>query len=286
VQGTEYYVLLGPDGSSTVIVTDGAVVVMTASGEEVIVQAGSTVVVGADGTIDGPFQTPADLLGDEWVRYNEQCDASGGVCPADFGPGAMDHMEISPFDATINLGESQTYTAEGFDESGTSLGVISASFTLDGEPCSGAICTPETSGDFEVVATFEDFSATGNLTVLATGDIQVTLDWEAFVDLDLWVTDPQGETIKWDHAISESGGRLDRDAYGDCTTDDTPPENAVWDATAPSGEYTVTVHVWDMCGESTVDFGLTVRVGGVIALSETGVLTTADETYTTSFSKS
>ena len=284
VQGTEYYVLIGSDGSSTVIVTDGAVVVTTASGEEVVVQAGSTVVVGADGTIDGPFPTPADLIDDEWVRYNEQCDASGGVCAAEFGPGAIDRIEISPVDATVNLGESQSYSAEGFDESGTSLGPVAATFTIGDEPCNGSICTPEEAGDFVVAANYEGLLAIGNLTVLATGDIQVTLDWEALVDLDLWVTDPEGETIKWDHATSESGGRLDRDAYGECTTDDTPPENTVWDATAPSGEYTITVHVWDMCSETSVEFELTVRIGGEVVLSETGVLTTDDETYTTSFS--
>ncbi|HEX9644880.1 MAG TPA: FecR family protein [Acidimicrobiia bacterium] len=285
VQGTEFYVLVGPDGSTTVIVTEGAVVVTTESGEEVVVEAGETVVVNDDGSIDGPFPTPAELLDDEFVRYNDECNDSGGVCPADFGPGAVDRIEVVPADATINLGESQAYTAEGFDDDGTSVGSVDASFSIDGEPCPGGVCTPGESGDFVVTAEFQGFSATGNLAVLATGDIQVTLEWAAFVDLDLWVTDPSGETIKWDHDTSASGGRLDRDAYGDCTTDDTPPENTVWDATAPSGEYTVTVHVWDMCGGTSADFELTVRIGGEIMLSETGVLTTDDETYETSFTK-
>ena len=285
VQGTEYYVLVDGD-SSTVVVTDGAVVVTGSSGEEVVVAAGETVVVNEDGSIDGPFPTPADLLDDDWVRYNDECDASGGVCPADTGPGAIDRIEIVPVDATINLGESQAYSAEAFDETAEPLGPVAASFAIDGAPCEGAVCTPGSAGDFIVTATYEGFEATGTLTVLSTGDVQVTLDWTAFVDLDLWVTDPFGETIRYNNATSSSGGRLDRDGYGDCIPDDPPPENIVWDASAPSGEYTVTVHVYDMCGESSVDFELTVRVGGSVVLSESGVLTTTDETYVTSFSKS
>ena len=285
VQGTEYYVLVGPDGSSTVIVTEGSVVVTTESGEEVVVQAGETVIVDADGEVQGPFPTPADLLDDEWVRYNDECDASGGVCPTEI-PGALDRIEIVPADATINLGESQSYSAEGFDEDGASLGSVDASFTTDEQPCPDGVCTPSEPGDYTITATFEEFSAAGNLTVLATGDIQVTLDWSAFVDLDLYVTDPDGETVSWQNPGSASGGRLDRDGYADCTTDEPPPENIVWDVTAPPGDYLVTVLVYDMCDQPSVEFELTVRIGGQVVLSEGGVLTTAGETYETSFTKS
>ena len=286
VQGTEYYVLVAPDGTSTIVVTDGAVVVTSPTGEEVVVEAGSTAVVNDDGSIDGPSPTPPGIPDDEWVRYNDQCDASGGVCPTEVGPGAIDRIEVVPFDATINLGESQAYSAEAFDGTGEPLGPVTAAFSIDGTPCGGGVCAPEAAGDYVVTASYEGFEATGNLTVLTTGDIQVTLDWAAFVDLDLFVTDPNGETVSWQSTTSSSGGRLDRDGYAGCTTDDPPPENIVWDAAAPSGEYTVIVHVYDMCGESSVDFDLTVRVGGAIVLSETGRLTGDDETYETSFTKS
>jgi uncharacterized protein YfaP (DUF2135 family) len=129
-------------------------------------------------------------------------------------------------------------------------------------------------------------TATANLIVLATGDIQVTLDWDAAVDLDLWVTDPSGETVMWDHPFAASGGRLDRDAYPDCVFTAVPPENTVWDENAPSGEYLVTVHVYDMCGESAVAFELTVSIGGeVILFVDDVVLTTTDETHEVTFEK-
>jgi hypothetical protein len=98
------------------------------------------------------------------------------------------------------------------------------------------------------------------------------------------VTDPAGETIDWRNTSSASGGFLDRDAYGDCTSDDRPPENIVWDEGAPSGDYIVTVHVYALCGESSTGFVLTIRVGGqVILVVDDVVLSEVDETYTAEF---
>jgi hypothetical protein len=65
---------------------------------------------------------------------------------------------------------------------------------------------------------------------------------------------------------------------------DTPPENAVWSSAAPSGEYVVTVHVFDLCGVDSTGFELTVRVGGeVVLLIDDVTLTEAGETYEASF---
>ncbi len=284
VQGTTYAVVINPDGSTTVIVTDGTVVVTTVGGEEVIVEAGFMVTIGADGSIDGPTPIPDDVLNSEWMRFNETCDA--GTCPVTIGAGPVASIAISPTDATIDQGESQAYTAEGFDDAGTSAGQVEATYDLDEIPCDGSICTPAAPGDYTVTATFDGFSATANLTVLATGDIQVTLDWDVFVDLDLWVSGPDGEIVKFNNPEGASGGRLDRDAYADCEFSAVPPENTVWDTTAPSGEYEVTVHVYDICAESAVGFELTVSIGGeVILVVDDVVLTATDETYEVSFEK-
>jgi hypothetical protein len=199
----------------------------------------------------------------------------------------MASMEISPADAAINEGESQSYTALGFDAAGIPVGEVPATFDIDGVPCAGSSCSATEPGDYTVTGTFEGFTATANLAVLATGDIQVTLDWTAPVDLDLWVTDPAGETVKWDNPFVTSGGRLDRDAYAACDLSDAPPENTVWDETAPTGEYLVTVHVYDMCGEAAVGFVLTVSIGGeVILVVDDVILTETDQTHEVSFEKS
>ena len=280
VQGTTFIVINNPDGSTTVAVIDGTVVVTTATGAEVVVEAGSMVTVDAAGGVSGPSPIPEEVLGGEWIRYNEACDA--GDCSV----AAVASVEISPADATINLGESQAYTAEGFDAAGASVGLIPATYAIDGVPCAGATCTPLEPGDYTVTGTHAGLTATANLIVLATGDIQVTLDWDAAVDLDLWVTDPSGETIMYDYPLATSGGRLDRDAYPDCDFTEVPPENTVWDENAPSGEYQVTVHVYDMCGASAVAFELTVAIGGeVVLVVDDVVLTNTDDIHEVTFEK-
>src|SRR5207249_1174010 len=63
--------------------------------------------------------------------------------------GTLDHIVISPGSATISAGGSQTYTAEGFDAAGNSLGdfTLGTTFTIspDGS-CTGNICTATTAG--------------------------------------------------------------------------------------------------------------------------------------------
>ena len=284
VQGTTYAVVLNPDGSTSVIVTDGTVLVTSATGAEVAVEAGSMVTVDADGEITGPVPIPDEVRNSGWIQFNETCDE--GSCPTAISPGSVSAIEISPVDATINQGESQAYSTQGLDSAGNPVGQVPATYDMNGVPCDGSNCTPLEPGDYTVTATFAEHTATANLTVLATGDIQVTLDWSAFADLDLWVTGPDGETIKYDSPASSSGGRLDRDAYPDCEFSQVPPENTVWDTTAPSGEYLVTVHLYNICGESEVAFELTVSIGGeVILVVDDVVLTFTDETYEVTFEK-
>jgi len=43
-------------------------------------------------------------------------------------------------------------------------------------------------------------------------DLRVVLTWDADnTDIDLWVTDPNGETCKYDHALTYQGGKMSRD---------------------------------------------------------------------------
>ncbi|MDR2041970.1 MAG: hypothetical protein LBP98_06580 [Tannerella sp.] len=79
------------------------------------------------------------------------------------------------------------------------------------------------------------------------GPIQVTLTWYTDNDLDLHVTDPNGERIYWNHKTSASGGYLDRDnrkAYserpGSSWTNG--PENIYWHDPKLTGHYRVYVH--------------------------------------------
>lgn len=90
-------------------------------------------------------------------------------------------------------------------------------------------------------------------TVLGTGDVQVTLRWFNQNDLDLHVTDPDGEKIYFQQRVSNSGGQLDVDSNAGCTNNVTarPVENIFWaDGQAPRGEYRIDVHYFQQCLEA------------------------------------
>lgn len=104
----------------------------------------------------------------------------------------------------------------------------------------------------------------------ATGAIQITVAWNTGADLDLYVTDPAGETLYYNEQSREvaSGGRLDHDARGDCRLEqnNTRIENAFWPGPrVPSGEYKVSLHYWGPCGNNArTSATVSLAVGGKV----------------------
>jgi hypothetical protein len=112
---------------------------------------------------------------------------------------------------------------------------------------------------------------------VGVGDLSIQLAWSSRDDVDLHVIDPNGEEIYWDHETSASGGQLDADANRGCEGTTTPLENVFWAAgTAPSGQYTVLVHLYRVCDGTPTQVPFTVRtlVDGV-STEYPGVLTNA-----------
>ncbi len=93
-----------------------------------------------------------------------------------------------------------------------------------------------------------------------TGELQVTLTWHSdpSVDLDLWVTEPDGTKIKYDNETSASGGTLDRDNQCDDYIDGRP-ENIFW-SVAQSGQYKIEVDYYGTCNSSSQTVNYTLRV--------------------------
>ncbi len=97
---------------------------------------------------------------------------------------------------------------------------------------------------------------------LGTGDVQITLRWDAPADLDLHVYDPYQEEIWYDHRSSGSGGILDVDANAGCSPMmDNPVENIFWPyGGAPGGSYNVYVVYFRDCGAyGPVSYEITIR---------------------------
>jgi len=77
-----------------------------------------------------------------------------------------------------------------------------------------------------------------------SSDVQVSLMWNNFNDLDLHIVCPSGERIHGGNKISACGGELDVDANVRAETRK-PVENVFWpEGTAPGGQYHVYVHYY------------------------------------------
>ena len=97
--------------------------------------------------------------------------------------------------------------------------------------------------------------------------MQVTLEWDSDADLDLAVTDPNGEEVDFvNRGPTTSGGQLDVDSNVQCDNDGSV-ENVFWPTGgAPAGSYTVTVtgYTVEGCpqGAQSGDYTLTIKVAG------------------------
>ena len=96
---------------------------------------------------------------------------------------------------------------------------------------------------------------------VGTGEVQVSVSWDAASDVDLHVVDPDDHEIFYDDPTSPSGGELDLDSNAECEIDNVNNENITW-TTAPAGAYTVRLDYWDSCGVDKTNYVVTVRVVG------------------------
>lgn len=91
-----------------------------------------------------------------------------------------------------------------------------------------------------------------------TGDIQISISWEDYNDIDIWVHFigiNEFDMIGWQNKFGQSGGTLDIDRNVTPTTR-SPIENIFWPQDkAPYGKYIVYIHhyqQWDKNKSSTV----------------------------------
>jgi hypothetical protein len=113
-----------------------------------------------------------------------------------------------------------------------------------------------------------------NVQTVGTGDVQVSVSWDAPSDVDLHVVDPQGADIYWENPTAASGGALDLDSNAGCALDHVNNENITFpQGSAPRGRYTVRVDNWSSCGVSATKYVVTVRVSGQPVQTFSGTFT-------------
>ena len=112
-----------------------------------------------------------------------------------------------------------------------------------------AVVAEEHIGSGVIVATEEDEEPEVNMDERlereggASGEVQISLAWDDFNDLDLHLFCPSGERIYFNNKKSECGGELDVD-MNVRPVSKTPVENVVWRQNAPMGTYKVGVHFY------------------------------------------
>lgn len=126
--------------------------------------------------------------------------------------------------------------------------------------------------DFGPAAT-QDFT----IVFVGTGDVQVSLTFDQQDDVDLSVTDPNGDTVFFGNRSVASGGMLDLDANPVCGSPRGNAENITWpEGTAPDGNYDVFVDLFANCFPSPVNYTVTITVVGSDPQLLTGTLVPAD----------
>lgn len=112
-----------------------------------------------------------------------------------------------------------------------------------------------------------------NVIQVGSGDIQVSVSWDAQSDVDLHLVLPDASEIYWANPTA-SNGTLDLDSNAGCSIDGVRNENITWpSATPPTGTYTVRVDYWDSCGVGATNYVVTVAVKNKAPLVFTGQFT-------------
>ncbi|MEQ9462956.1 MAG: hypothetical protein RJQ10_04815 [Haliea sp.] len=115
--------------------------------------------------------------------------------------------------------------------------------------------------------------------------LEISLDWRSNppVDLDIYVTEPGGETIFFDNEVSAAGGSLDWD--NQCSNyQDGRTENVSW-TSPPIGSYKIEVDCFDACTTSsaTVPFKINVKAGGSTSSYSGQAVCGEDRTFVADF---
>jgi hypothetical protein len=107
---------------------------------------------------------------------------------------------------------------------------------------------------------------------VGTGEVQVSVSWDADSDVDLHVIDPAGDEVFYGQTTIESSGTLDLDSNPGCSIDGVNNENITW-ASAPQGMYTVRLDYFESCDVEETNYVVTVQREGESPETFEGVFT-------------
>ncbi|HSM02546.1 MAG TPA: FecR domain-containing protein [Acidimicrobiia bacterium] len=195
---------------------------------------------------------------------------------------AFSHVVISPSIATVEVGQSQEFTATAYDTQNEVIGDVTGQSTFSaGSPaaCVGNLCSALETGLFTVTVLYNDTTDEATLNVvdieLGSGDVEVFLQWTGPADLDLHVEDPFECVVFYANTSCESGGVLQVDIIPGCSSSTTAihVEQIFWpEGGAPAGAYRARADAWDVCGLS-ISWTMTIYVNGSLVHEVSGTFT-------------
>lgn len=131
-------------------------------------------------------------------------------------------------------------------------------------------------GTNAAIGTFD--SEAVSIVTVGTGDVQVSVSWDAESDVDLHLVEPGAEEIYYGNPTAASGGTLDLDSNAGCSIDHVRNENITYpNVTPPHGTYTVRVDYWDSCSVAQTKYVVTVHVKGQATRTFSGTFTGAGD---------
>jgi hypothetical protein len=98
------------------------------------------------------------------------------------------------------------------------------------------------------------------------GELRVSLSWFNFDDLDLHVTEPNGNHISYRNRVSNTSGTLDVDMNAGGGSTRTPVENIIWTNknSMVEGKYVVNVHNFSKRENKDLGFALEIECNGEV----------------------
>lgn len=122
------------------------------------------------------------------------------------------------------------------------------------------------------------FDCTTETETPAHGDVEITLQWGNYNDLDLYCVEPSGTSLYYGNKISSSGGvyQIDMNANSERRSN-SPIEHIYWPAgQAPSGNYSVYVNYYENYdSQNETPFTLRIKHGDKVE-TQSGVLSTSN----------
>jgi uncharacterized protein YfaP (DUF2135 family) len=100
-----------------------------------------------------------------------------------------------------------------------------------------------------------------SIVEVGTGELQISVSWDAASDVDLHVLDPDGDEVYFGQPTVASGGELDLDSNAGCDIDHVNNENITW-TVAPHGQYIVRLDYYAACNVAVTKYTVTLQRRG------------------------